>query len=109
MWLNAVVAEFALFFWERDFWMVLVLWLIDWLFFVEINLFLELKVFEKKKMTVIFVFLLVEKETSFENNELIKLELVKQTKIKSCCFDGWVINCGDEVKWVEVKAKDDWT
>ena len=34
-------------------------------------------------MTVI----LVEKETSFENNELIKLELVKQTKIKSCCFD----------------------
>ena len=59
-------------------------------------------------MTVIFVFLLVEKETSFENNELIKLELVKQRKIKSCCFDGWVINCGDEVKWVEVKAKDDW-
>jgi hypothetical protein len=29
--------------------MVLVDWSIDWLFFVEINLFLELKVFEKKK------------------------------------------------------------
>ena len=67
-----------------------------------------MKVFEKKKNDGYICFLLVEKETSFENNELIKLELVKQRKIKSCCFDGWVINCGDEVKWVEVKAKDDW-
>ena len=66
---------------ERYFWMVLVDWSIDWLFFVEISLGLELKIFEKKKMTVI----LVEKETSFENNELIKIEWYKQPQIKHCC------------------------
>ena len=33
---------------ERYFWMVLVDWSIDWLFFVEISLRLELKIFEKK-------------------------------------------------------------
>ena len=76
-----LLLHLLLFLRERYFWMVLVDWLIDWLFFVEISLGLELKVFEKKKMTVI----LVEKETSFENNELIKLEWYKQPQIKHCC------------------------
>ena len=61
-WLNVAVAEFAIYLIERDFWMVLVLWLIDWLFFVEINLFLELKVFEKKKWRLYLFFCWLRKK-----------------------------------------------
>ena len=47
-WVNAVAA-FAPFFSKREIFENGISWSIDWLFFVEISLRLELKIFEKKK------------------------------------------------------------
>ena len=77
-WVN-VVAAFAPFFLEREIFENGISWLIDWLVVFCWNKFgIGVESFWEKKMTVI----LVEKETSFENNGLIKLEWYKQPQIK---------------------------
>ena len=71
------------FFLEREIFENGISWLIDWLVVFCWNKFeIGVEIFWKKKMTVIFVFLLIEKETSFENNGLIKIEWYKQPQIK---------------------------
>ena len=71
-----------LLFLEREIFENGISWLIDWLVVFCWNKFgIGVENFWKKKMTVI----LVEKETSFENNGLIKIEWYKQPQIKHCC------------------------